>query len=84
MDTPNIAFRVAIHNQIYFSKYYHISKYEKNSNGKFVYASSWGYRGKGNHLGMSYGEAVEKAKALNCEVGWNKFEENRPKWLIVD
>lgn len=42
MNTPNTAFRVAIHNQIYFSKYYHISRYEKNPNGKFVYASSWG------------------------------------------
>lgn len=67
---------VAIHNQIYYSRYYHISIYSRQSNGAWKLSDSYGYRGPGNHLGMSLSEAKEYAKRKNTEYGWNTGKTN--------
>ena len=88
INLPSSAYRAAIHNQIYSSKYYHVSRYQRNpSTGKLAYAECWGYRGGkrgGLHLGMSPGEAREEARALNRKHGWADIPAaQRPKWLLA-
>lgn len=65
-------YRVAIHNQIYFTKYFHVTEYFPAKNGGWLAGESFGYCGKGNHLGMNFSEAVQKAKEKNKENGWTK------------
>jgi len=80
--TPSVAFRAAIHNQIYYTCYYHVSKYVPGkSKGTWVCRDSWGYRGRGNALGMSLDDANEVADRLNKEAGWTASSPNRPKWM---
>lgn len=79
---PQFAYRAAIHNQIYNTCYYHVSKYiPGKSAGSWIYDSSWGYRGKGGNLGMGAGEAIEKAAAANKEAGWDADTPERPSWM---
>jgi len=68
---PTTCFRVAIHNQIHSTCYYHVSKYVlQASNGAWKLADRWGYRGPGGHLGMGYGDALDEARDLNRKAGW--------------
>jgi hypothetical protein len=79
---PTVAFRAAIHNQIYNSRYYHVSKYVPGKKRGWNYLESWGYRGKGNNLGMTGGTAVEVATIKNLKEGWgNAPRELMPDWM---
>lgn len=88
IEIPDTAYRAAIHNQIYASTYYHVSRYDRSESGRLAYTSSWGYRNGGSYpnkaLGMSAGEARAEAKRLNQEVGWNNVPSaHRPSWMLV-
>ncbi len=65
-------YRVAIHNQIYFTKYFHITEYFPAKNGGWLAGESFGYRGKGGHLGMNFSEAIQEARKLNSKEGWTE------------
>ena len=85
---PDVAFRAAIHNQIYATRYYHVSRYERSASGKLAYAESWGYRSGGSYpnkaLGMTAGQAREEARRLNRESGWADVpKDQRPSWMLV-
>lgn len=71
---PDTVYRVSIHNQIYSSTYYVVTKWEIGKKGGYRSTGNFrrGMRGKGNALGLSYGEAAEIAAKLNREEGWSK------------
>jgi hypothetical protein len=79
---PAAAYRAAIHNQIYHTIYYHVSKYiPGKGENTWVYETSWGYRGRGNALGLSFRAALKQAQRLNEEMGWKPDSPNQPRWM---
>ena len=76
--TPDTVYRVSVHNQIYSTIYYVVTGWRKLPNGgwKPFHWQDRGYRsgmrGKGNSLGLTFGEAAELAAELNREKGWTK------------
>lgn len=74
-ETPNIVFRVSIHNQIYNSKYYVVTGWKKAPSGGWKPTGSR-YGMRGNHgdgsLGLSKGTAIEIASDWNAKKGWTK------------
>jgi len=61
-------YRVAVFNQIFSTKYYHVRKYDLNEKtGKYKYTNDiYGHRGPGGNLGMKYEDAVALAQKLNA------------------
>lgn len=72
--TPETVYRVSIHNQIYSTTYYVVTKWKRGKKGGYRSTGNFrfGMCGKGNALGLRYGEAVEIAAELNREEGWSK------------
>ena len=72
-NTPTRVYRVSIHNQIYNTIYYVVTEWVKAKNGGWkTTGHRWGVRGKGNSLGLTYGQAAERAEEWNRELGWTK------------
>ena len=68
---PSKGCRVSIHNQIYTTKYYVVTERENGKRGGWVSTGGrWGMRGKGNALGVSFGEACSLAGGFNRSLGW--------------
>jgi len=73
-ETPSTVYRVSIHNQIFSTTYYVVTKWEKAVNGgwKRVPGFRAGMRGKGNSLALDSITAVERATVWNRAEGWSK------------
>lgn len=72
-ERPLSVYRVSIFNQIFYTKYYHVRRYDLNQKtGKYRPTMDvCGHRGPGGHLGLGYAEACELAGRWNRREGWN-------------
>jgi hypothetical protein len=69
----NTVYRVSVHNQIFNTIYYVVTGWNRARNGGWKpNGYRTGTRGKGGALGLTYGEAIELARELNKEKGWQK------------